>query len=113
VLTADVLEGRGRLLQQGRLIANVDYHLTIPHQTHFLLNPTGKFRFNDEDYRGGFILLTPGDAEQISFAEYTLELAGNSRKTIRVERRYKEIKHKGELQVSFWVKVTKANLPEF
>ncbi len=101
----DTLEGHGLLLQHGRRIADIDYHLTVPTQTHFVINPTGNLRFDYDDYLGGFILLTPGDAEKISLAdEYTLELAGKTRKNIRVERRYKEVQHKGEKRVSFWVK---------
>lgn len=101
----DILEGSGVLLQQGRLIARVDYHLTIPRETHFVINPTGSFRLDYEDHLGGFVLLAPDDAEKISLTEYTLELTNKNKKTIRVERRYKEIRHKGEERVSFWVKV--------
>lgn len=104
----DTLEGQGLLLQQGRLIARIDYHLTIPTQTHFVINPTGNFRFDYDDYLGGFILLQPDDAEKIALAEYTIELASKTKKHIRIERRYKEITHKGEKRISFWVKaVTK------
>lgn len=101
----DTFEGRGVLLEHGRLIAAVDYHLTIPHETHFVINPTGSFNFDYEDHLGGFILLKPDDAEKISLTEYTLELVNKSKKSIRVERRYKEIKHKGQPRISFWVKV--------
>ncbi len=101
----DTLEGRGLLLQHGRLIASVDYHLTIPRQIYFVINPIGSFHPDYEAYLGGFILLTPADAEKISLIEYTLELADKTKKTIRVERRYKNMKHKGEERVSFWVKV--------
>jgi hypothetical protein len=105
IAPGDILEGQGVLLQHGRLIANVDYHLTIPSQTHFLVNPTGHFRLDYEDYAGGFILLTPEDAKNLSLTEYTLELANKHKRTIRVERRYKQIKRKGEARVTFWVKV--------
>ena len=101
----DTLEGCGVLLQQGRLIADVDYHLTIPRQIHFIVIPTGSFRPDYEAHLGGFILLTPADADKISLTEYNLELADKTKKTIRVESRYKETKHKGEARVSFWVKV--------
>ncbi len=101
----DILEGRGLLLQHGRLIAHIDYHLTIPTQTHFVINPTGSFSLDYEDYLAGFILLASDDAEKISLTEYTLELADKSKKNILVERRYKDIEHKGEARVSFWVKV--------
>ena len=104
----DVLEGQGLLLQRGRLIAKVDYHLTIPGQTHFFINPTGKIRPDYEAHAGGFILLAPEDAEKFSLTDYTLELANKSKKTIRVERRYKKIKHKNQSRVSFWVKVVDA-----
>jgi hypothetical protein len=104
-IPGDSLEGRGALLQHGRLIAHVDYHLTIPHQTHFFINPMGNFQVNYEDYAGGFILLAPADADKLSLTDYTLELANKSKKTVRVERRYKNINHKGEPRISFWVKV--------
>jgi len=101
----DTLEGRGTLLQQGRFIASVDYHLTIPSQTHFIINPTGNFRSDYESHAGGFILLDPKDADKIELAEYTLELFNKTQKNIRVERRYKQIKRKGQTRISFWVKV--------
>ena len=101
----DILEGRGQLLEHGRFIATVDYHLTIPRETHFFINPTGNFRLDYEDHLGGFILVIPGDAEKISLTEYTLELVNKHRRMIRVERRYKQITHKGEARISFWVKV--------
>ena len=107
----DVLEGRGTLLQHGRLIAKVDYHLTIPRQTHFIINPTGNFKLDYENHAGGFILLTPEDAKNLSLADYTLELASKSKKSIRVERRYKKIKHQGQPRISFWVKVVDPNRP--
>lgn len=102
----DTLAGRGLLLQQGRLVANVDYHLTIPRQTHFVIVPPGGLANGYEAHLGGFILLTPADAAKISLKEYTLELADKTRKLIWIERRYKEINHHGEKRVSFWVKVT-------
>jgi hypothetical protein len=105
MIPGDTLEGRGLLLEHGRLIANIDYHLTIPTQTHFAINPTGSLHFDYEDYLGGFILLTPDDAKKISLTEYTLELTNKHRKNIRVERRYKNINRKDEQLVSFWVKV--------
>jgi hypothetical protein len=101
----DTLEGRGLLLQHGRLVAGVDYHLTIPRQTHFIIVPPGGLQPDYEAYLGGFILLAPADADKISLAEYTLELADKTKKTLRVERRYKQTEHKGETRISFWVKV--------
>lgn len=101
----DTFEGSGLLLEHGRLIASVNYHLTIPGETHFVINPTGSFNLDYEDHLGGFILLSPHDADKISLTEYTLEMVDKSKKTIRVERRYKEVKHKGQIRVSFWVKV--------
>lgn len=100
----DTLEGRGVLLQKGRLIATVDYHLTIPTQTHFVINPTGSLRFDYEDYLGGFILLSPADAEKISLSEYTLELVNKSKRKIRIERRYRKFRRDGQERISFWVK---------
>ncbi len=87
----DVLEGEGALLQHGRLVAQVMYHLTIPQQTHFVINPTKQINFDYDDYLGGFILLSPTDAEKISLSDYTLELANKHRRLIWVERRYKEV----------------------
>jgi hypothetical protein len=101
----DTLEGRGVLLQQGRLVAGVDYHLTIPRPAHFFIVPPGGLRADYEAHLAGFILLTPADVAKISLAEYTLELADKTKKSIRIERRYKKIKHKGEERISFWVKV--------
>jgi hypothetical protein len=101
----DVLEGSGQLLEHGRLIANVDYHLTIPRQIHFFINPPGNLRLNYENHIGGFILLIPQDAKTLSLTEYTLELANKSKRTIRVERRYRNVEYKGEPRVSFWVRM--------
>jgi hypothetical protein len=102
----DILEGRGALLQHGRLVARVDYHLTIPRQIHFIVVPPAGIRPDYEAHLGGFILVSPADADQVALTEYTLELADKTKKTIWVERRYKEMKHKGEACVSFWVKVS-------
>lgn len=101
----DVLEGQGRLLDHGRLVAEVDYHLTIPHQTHFFMNPTGKLRADYDTHLGGFILVAPADEPKILLQAYTLELASKSKRSIQIERRYKEIKHQGKPRVSYWVKV--------
>jgi hypothetical protein len=101
----DTLEGRGTLLQQGRLVAGVDYLLTIPRPAHFIIVPPDGLRSDYEAHLSGFILLTPTDADKISVAEYILELADKTKKSIRVERRYKKMKHKGEERISFWVKV--------
>ncbi len=101
----DTLVGQGRLLQQGRLIAEVDYHLAVPAEIHFIINPTYTLRPNYDLYLSGFILLTPAEAEEISLTEYTLELADKTKKTIQVERRYKQTKHQGTELISFWVKV--------
>ena len=103
----DVLEGRGLLLQQGRPVADVDYHLTIPRDLYFILNSGGSFRLDYEDYLGGFILVPPGDAKKISLTEYTLELGDKRKKKIQVERRYKKSDFKGQERISYWVKVVK------
>ncbi len=104
----DILEGSGFLLQHGRLIASVDYHLAIPTQMHFLVNPTGGFGVDYADHVAGFILLSPGDAASIEPAVYTLELADKRKLSVQIERRYKQIKFKGEPRVSFWIKVAPA-----
>lgn len=101
----DSLEGHGQLLRHGQLIAQVEYHLTIPREIYFAVNPTGGFNPDYEAHLGGFILLNPADAAKISLIDYTLELADKSKKAIHVERRYKEVKYQGHVRVSFWVKV--------
>jgi hypothetical protein len=101
----DTLEGRGAILQHGRLVAEVDYHLTIPDDLHFFMNPTGRLHFNYEEHLGGFILVAPEDEAHLDLTEYTLELFNKHRKTIQIQRRYKKIKHKGEARISYWVKV--------
>ncbi len=105
----DVLEGRGRLLQHGRFVAEVDYHLTIPRDLYFIINPTGSLHLDYEDYLGGFVLVTPDDAEKIALTDYILELDDKSKKTVQVERRYKKTKHQGKNHVSFWVKVVRSS----
>ena len=107
----DVLEGRGQLLQHGRLVANVHYHLMIPRDLYFLFNPTGRLRLDYEEYLGGFILVAAGDAERISLDQYTLELSDKRKRTIQVERRYKKRNFQGEDQISFWVKVVNEESP--
>ncbi len=101
----DVLEGQGQLLQHGRLIAAVDYHLTIPNQTYFFINPTGEFSLSYDKYKGGFILLKPEDADTLALETYTLELADKYKMKVLVERKYKKVKHKGHSRISFWIKV--------
>ena len=101
----DVLEGQGTLLQHGRQVAIVDYHLAIPNQAHFLINPTGKFHSEYAEHAGGFILTTPEDAKNVVLTEYTLELSDKGKRNIRVERCYKKIQRSGETRISFWVKV--------
>jgi hypothetical protein len=105
----DTLEGRGTLLQHGRFIAEVDYYLMIPTQSHFLMNPSGKLRFDYEAHLGGFVLIAPADEAKISLAEYTLELASKHKKAVQIERRYKEIDHHGQARISYWVRVIQAS----
>jgi len=107
----DVLEGRGLLLQHGRLVAEVHYHLTIPRDLYFVLNPTGKFHLDYEEYLGGFILVPLGDVEKVALDEYILELSDKSKRTIQVERRYKKSNFQGEDHISYWVKVVKDRSP--
>lgn len=101
----DAIEGRGVLLFQGRRIAEVNYHLAVPTQTHFFVNPAGNLRAEYRDAAGGFILLKPADAEQVACTDYLLELDNRRRLSIRVERRYKKITHAGQPRVSFYVTV--------
>ncbi len=103
----DVLEGRGLLLQQGQPIATVDYHLTIPEDSHLMTTLARLFHFNHQKEISGFILLPLKEAETITLTDYTLQLANDGMKTIRIERRYKKINHRGEERISFWVKAIK------
>ena len=103
----DILEGSGELLQQGRLVAKVDYHLTIPREIYLIINPSGGFERDYENFLGGFIMVPLIEAATIGLDEYILELADKRKKTIQVERRYKQVKRKGEMWVSFWVKAVK------
>jgi len=104
----DVLEGHGRLLQHGRLVVEVDYHLTIPRDLYFIINPTGSLHLDYEDYLGGFVLVTPDDAEKIALIDYILEFEDKSKKTVHVERRYKKTKRQGKVRISIWVNVIKS-----
>ncbi len=101
----DVIEGQGNLLQHGRLIATVQYNLVIPNDIHFIINPTGKLLANYTEQAGGFILLSPEDADKLALIDYTLELSDKGKATIRVERRHKEVQHNNNTYISFWAKV--------
>ena len=101
----DSLEGAGLLLQQGRIVARVHYHLSIPTQTHFLVNPSGGLKPEYASHAGGFVLVASTEAESLKSGEYILELVDKGKKTIHVERRYKALKYGGRPCVSFWVKV--------
>lgn len=102
----ETLKGQGQLLQHGRLIAEIDYHLTIPSSTHFVINPIGKLNFNFDDYLAGFVLVNPAEAGQLKAgAEYTLELQNKAKLPIRVDRRYKQVEHQGQARISFWITV--------
>ena len=101
----DTLEGSGLLLRHGRLVTKVDYYLVVPRASHFVFNPGGSLHLDYEGYLSGFILVSPAAASDLELAAYTLELADKSKRPIRIERRYKNIKHKGEARISFWVTV--------
>ncbi len=101
----DVIKGQGNLLQQGRLIAKVHYNLVIPQNIHFIINPTGKLFANYTERAGGFILLSPENADTLALTNYTLELSDKSKTTIRVERRHKKVQHSNNTYISFWAKV--------
>lgn len=103
----DILEGSGLLLKQGRLIAPVECHLSIPSQTHFLINPTGNFRTDYREYAAGFVLVLPEHAKNVTLGNYTLELADKRKIKIQIERTYKNTQHQGQEYCSFWVKITK------
>ena len=101
----DVIKGQGNLLQQGRLIAKVHYNLVIPQNIHFIINPTGRFFADYTERAGGFILLSPKDADTIALTDYTLELSDKSKKSVHVERRHKKVQHNNNTYISFWAKV--------
>ena len=101
----DSLDGAGLLLQQGRIVADVYYHLSVPTQTHFLVNPLGGLKNDYANYAGGFVLVPSTDAIKVTLGEYVLELADKSKRIIRVERRYKTLQHQGRNCLSFWVAV--------
>jgi len=102
----DTLKGQGQLLQHGQLIVTIDYHLTIPSSTHFVINPTGKLNFNFDDYLAGFVLVEPDAADKIEpGTEYTLELHNKAKLPVQIDRRYKQIEHQGQPRISFWVTV--------
>jgi hypothetical protein len=102
----DTLEGHGLLWQQGHLVAHVDYYLTIPRELYFVINPGSDFKRDYEAHLGGFIYVPLTDATSLTLDEYTLELADKTKKVIRIEHRYKQNKRRGQLWLSFWVKVT-------
>lgn len=99
----DAVEGSGFLLQHGRLVTRVHYHLSIPTQTHFLVNSPGRVSADYADFAGGFVLVPASEAATLPLGEYTLELIDKSRRQVNVERRYKPVKHQGHPHVSFWV----------
>jgi hypothetical protein len=101
----DTFEGQGLLLQHGRSIAPVAYHLAIPGQLHFAVNPPTGVKVNYAAYVSGFVLVPQAIAAAIELAHYTLELADKSRMQIIVTRRYKAVDYQGKPHVSFWVSV--------
>ncbi|RME97840.1 MAG: hypothetical protein D6768_18745 [Chloroflexi bacterium] len=89
------------------MIAPVEYHLSIPTQTHFLVNPSGNFKADYREYAAGFILILPENAKNVTLGgTYTLQFADKRKKEIRIERKYKNTKHRGKTYHSFWVKIT-------
>jgi hypothetical protein len=104
----DSVEGTGHLLQHGRFVARVDYHLAVPNQTHFFVNPTGKVQTDYSNYIAGFILLAPEDARQLNPETYTLELADKTKLPVQIERRYRETNRNGQPRISFYVKIAPA-----
>ena len=99
----DFLEGTGILLQHGRAITQVDYHLAVPTLTHFLVSRPGELFTDYADYAGGFILVRPEDAGKLDMVDYTLELAEKNRISVTLVRPYKKIERAGESWVSFWI----------
>jgi hypothetical protein len=79
--------------------------LSIPTQTHFLVNSPGSLSADYADFAGGFVLLPVSEAATLALGEYTLELNDKSRRQVKVERRYKKVKQQGRAYVSFWVTV--------
>ncbi len=98
----DAVEGAGYLLQHGRIITSIHYHLSIPTQTHFLVNLPGSLSAAYTNFAAGFVLV-PASAANLPLGQYTLELADKSRQPVTVERRYKQVMHRGRQCISFWV----------
>ncbi|GAB4460698.1 MAG: hypothetical protein Kow0031_40130 [Anaerolineae bacterium] len=104
----DAVEGAGYLLQRGRVIAGVYYHLSVPTQTHFLVNQPGSPVGPYSDFVSGFVLVPIDQTPPLSPGEYSLELSDKSRRLIKIERRYRQVKHRGRECVSYWVSVLPA-----
>jgi hypothetical protein len=101
----DTIEGSGVLLRQGRIVVRVDYHLAIPTQTHFLVNPTGQLDLDYSDHAAGFILVSLKDANNVLLADYALELEDKTRVFIKITHAYKQLNKDGQPKKAFWVKV--------
>jgi len=100
--TLPFIEGRGMLWRHDNPVVAVDYHLTIPLETPYTLNPLDNLRLTSPDPAGGFILLRPQDEIKINLTDYILQTAQHGKKTIWIEQRYKKTTHHGQERVAFW-----------
>ncbi|MDM8528866.1 hypothetical protein QUF58_11755 [Anaerolineales bacterium HSG24] len=107
--SGDFIEGRGLLWLDDNPVAAVDYHLAMPQESHFWLNPLAHLRFEADEHVGGFILVRPQDSDRIAQIQYTLQLSDQSKRLIQVERRYKEIRQEHQVKIAFWVKTIGMN----
>jgi len=103
----DFIEGRGLLWLDDNPVIAVDYHLTVPQESHFFLNPLAHLRFDADEHVGGFILIRSQDSDRIALIQYILQLSDQSKRLIQVERQYKEMKQGSQTKMAFWVKIIK------
>ncbi|MDM8530040.1 hypothetical protein QUF63_02635 [Anaerolineales bacterium HSG25] len=103
----DFVEGRGMLWLDDNPVAGVEYHLAMPQESHFWLNPLAHLHFETDEHVGGFILVRPQDCARITMTEYTLQLSDQSKRLIQVERRYKEMRQEYQTKIAFWVRIIK------
>jgi len=97
------IEGRGMLWHDGNPVAAVDYHLTVPQESDFVMNPLSQLQF-EETQVSGFILIRPQDEAQLSNdIIYTLQLQDHSKRTIQIKRKYKNSTYQGQPRLVFWI----------
>lgn len=99
----DYRQGRGMLWRDNNPVVGVDYHLAMPQQSYFFLNPIGNLRFEGDKNLGGFILIRPQDEAKIKLTDYLLQMADQTQRKIRVDYRYRETTHQGQPRIAYWV----------